>query len=176
MTQQELNDSQPLELTELTAILNRTDKEKPAKKDMQALREILKKYPNIWTITGDLAKNAESHFIREMQATAVMKESTKVGFEQMRQSLAHPQDSPLEELVIQNVVLAWIRLAYVEYSYTAVTNKGGSYESLNYWEKRLNAAQRRFLRASESLARIRKLNVPVMQVNIAQQQVNQVKG
>ena len=47
---------------------------------------------------------------------------------------------------------------------------------IQHWEKRLNAAQRRFLRACESLARIRKMKLPPMQINIAQQQVNQVNG
>jgi len=38
-----------------------------------------------------------------------------------------------------------------------------------YWEKRLSAAQRRFTRAGETLARVRKLsrNVPALQFNIA---------
>ena len=46
-----------------------------------------------------------------------------------------------------------------------------------YWEKRLSAAQRRFTRACETLARVRKLsrNTPALQFNIATsggQQVN----
>jgi hypothetical protein len=37
-----------------------------------------------------------------------------------------------------------------------------------YWEKRLSAAQRRFTRACETLARVRKLsNTPALQFNIA---------
>jgi len=38
-----------------------------------------------------------------------------------------------------------------------------------YWEKRLTAAQRRFTRACETLARVRKLsrNTPALQFNIA---------
>jgi hypothetical protein len=49
-----------------------------------------------------------------------------------------------------------------------------------YWEKRLTAAQRRFTRACETLARVRKLsrNTPALQFNIAAsggQQVNVAK-
>ncbi|HEV8136372.1 MAG TPA: hypothetical protein VGP85_16955 [Pyrinomonadaceae bacterium] len=49
-----------------------------------------------------------------------------------------------------------------------------------YWEKRLSAAQRRFTRACETLARVRKLsrNTPALQFNIATsggQQVNLTK-
>jgi hypothetical protein len=43
-----------------------------------------------------------------------------------------------------------------------------------YWERRLTAAQGRYLRACESLARVRRLSRPgaPLQVNIGGQQVN----
>jgi hypothetical protein len=42
-----------------------------------------------------------------------------------------------------------------------------------YWEQRQNAAQGRFLRAVETLARVRRLNKrPPVQINIGGQQVN----
>jgi hypothetical protein len=49
-----------------------------------------------------------------------------------------------------------------------------------YWEKKLTAAQKRFTRACETLARVRKLsrNTPALQFNIAAsggQQVNLTK-
>ncbi len=43
----------------------------------------------------------------------------------------------------------------------------------SYWDRRLNGAQARYLRASEALARVRPLAMPMpLQVNIANQQVN----
>ena len=55
----------------------------------------------------------------------------------------------------------------------------GSTSSVDHWERRLSAAQRRYLRACESLARVRKLGrtTPALQLNIAThggQQVNVV--
>ena len=44
----------------------------------------------------------------------------------------------------------------------------------DFWERRLSAAQRRFLRATETLARVRRLQLPAVQVNIAERQLNQV--
>ena len=41
-----------------------------------------------------------------------------------------------------------------------------------YWEKRLTAAQRRYLRAIETLTNVRKMNLPAIQVNIGENQVN----
>ena len=47
---------------------------------------------------------------------------------------------------------------------------------VDFWERRLSLAERRHLRACETLARVRKLlmNGPVLQVNIASQGGQQV--
>jgi len=45
-------------------------------------------------------------------------------------------------------------------------------ESGHFWDRRLSAAQRRHLRACETLARIRRMGIAALQVNIARQQVN----
>jgi hypothetical protein len=49
-----------------------------------------------------------------------------------------------------------------------------------YWDKRLSMAQKRFMRACESLARVRRLSRRIpLQVNIAAkgaQQINMVEG
>ncbi len=65
----------------------------------------------------------------------------------------------------------------MQHSYTA--NKVGmlTLKQGEYWEKRLSSAQRRYLRACETLARVRKLaQASPLQVNIGAQQVNGVGG
>jgi hypothetical protein len=52
-----------------------------------------------------------------------------------------------------------------------------SLEQGTYWEKRLSSVQRRYLRACETLARVRKLaQAAPLQVNIGAQQVNVAGG
>jgi hypothetical protein len=41
-----------------------------------------------------------------------------------------------------------------------------------YWDRRYGTAQSRFIRAVESLARIRKLKLPNLQLNIGEKQIN----
>ena len=56
----------------------------------------------------------------------------------------------------------------MEQQYTGMLYESSiSLEKARFWEGRLNAAQRRFLRAMETLARVRKLKLPPVQVNIA---------
>ena len=90
-------------------------------------------------------------------------------------------DAPLlEKLLIQQSALCWVKLNLVELSYSGTTAQSITLTLGIYWEKRLSAAQRRFTRACETLARVRKLsrNVPALQFNIAAsggQQVNLTK-
>jgi hypothetical protein len=90
-----------------------------------------------------------------------------------RNDLGYAEASPMERMLIDAVVLAWLRYTQVE---RAAANTWGDSHSLTsgaYWDKRLSAAQRRYLRAIETLARVRRTALPMLQVNIAEkQQVN----
>jgi hypothetical protein len=45
---------------------------------------------------------------------------------------------------------------------------------VEFWERRLTMAQKRYLSACESLAKIRKMAIPPLQLNIGDKQVNVV--
>ncbi len=86
----------------------------------------------------------------------------------------------LEKLLIQDAALSWLKLSLVELHYAHVMKQSITLTLGIFWEKRLSAAQRRFTRACETLARVRKLsrNTPALQFNIATsggQQVNFTK-
>jgi len=73
-----------------------------------------------------------------------------------------------------------MQLSIVELQYSHVMKQSITLTLGIFWEKRLSAAQRRFTRACETLARVRKLsrNTPALQFNIAAsggQQVNVAK-
>jgi hypothetical protein len=53
--------------------------------------------------------------------------------------------------------LNWLRLNFLEDIHYTKTKESHSLEHGIYWEKRLTSAQRRHLRACESLAKVRKL-------------------
>jgi hypothetical protein len=85
--------------------------------------------------------------------------------------------TPVERLIIEQILLCWVRLASTEMSYTETIQEGGAIEMAQFQEKRLNSAHKRYAQACETLARIRKLqrkSQPV-QINIATaggQQIN----
>ena len=86
----------------------------------------------------------------------------------LRADLGFDSASALERLLIQQVTLCWLNLNVTEYRHSKTIKDSFTLTLGIYWEKRLTAAQRRFTRACESLARVRRLtrSVPI-QVNIA---------
>lgn len=160
---------------ELRALVAQVDKKKPAPDDIATFRRFLDDHPHVWRVSGDLAEQANLGMIAGMNAPQSMKESLKAGLPAMESSLIQPGDGQLEMLIIRQIVGCWLRLSYVEYVLGRNTVEGNlTMAQGNYWEKRASSAQRRYMRAIESLARVRRLRLPAVQVNIGAQQVNQV--
>lgn len=95
---------------------------------------------------------------------------------QMRQELGVETASPLEKLLIERIVLCWYHLYDVELSYTRQMRESISLEKATYYQKALDRAERRYQEAVKSLAVLRRLQVPVMQINIGEKQVNIAQG
>jgi len=75
----------------------------------------------------------------------------------MREELGYEEAAPMVRMLIEQVVLCWVNLNITELVHN--DRLGGNHvaEDGIYWDRRLGNAQRRFTRACESLARVRKL-------------------
>jgi hypothetical protein len=136
------------------------------------LRQALQEHPTLWRVAGDLAAQARRHTINELDATPALRELVRYGLEAMQHELGYTDAPILERLVIDQVLLCWLRLNYAEYQYTSITHGEASWKVRDYWERRLSASQQRYTRAIDALVRVRKLARPMpLQVNIGGQQV-----
>lgn len=161
---------------ELRSLVGAVDQAKPDAGAVGALRRFLADNPDLWRNVGDLAEQANLNMIELMSAPTAMKESLKFGLSAMAANLTQPGDGELERLIIRQIVGSWLRLSYVEYVVGHNTVEGNfTLNQADFWERRQSAAQRRYLRAIETLARVRRLRLPAVQVNIAEKQVNQVR-
>lgn len=115
----------------------------------------------------------------DQSAVIAWKEKTK----QLKSEMGYEEGSLIEQLVIEQIVLCRLRLYWVEYLLSVEVDKVSA-GTVEHWEKRVSANQRRYLRAIETLARVRKLasrTPEILQINtlalhaqvqVAQQQVN----
>ena len=163
-------------IDEAREIIGRTNTDDPNEKDVAELRRILAKDPVLWRCAGDLADVATHELINSQTPTVFVRESVTRGLEVLRDRLGYGRSSAIEKLLIEHVVLCWVRLFLMELTYTSAWNRGSmAVTQADVLERRLNQTQRRFLRACETLARIRRMGPRALQVNIAApggQQVN----
>ena len=141
--------------SELFEAINKPD---PSEADKKAFRERLNEQPGIWQQTTDLAAKLEKKIFGEMCSTSYgAKESFRKRLAAMRDNLNWKNSSEMEKILIEQVCLNWLRLNILEELHHTKTTGSHSSEHGIYWDKRLNSAQRRYLRACESLAKVRKL-------------------
>jgi hypothetical protein len=150
-------------------------KAKPPAKDLEALKQGFDASPDLWQ-AASLASNAALRVIESENATPAVRVVMRANYKGQKRALGYAQATPLEQGLIEHVALCWIRLQNVEHSYSGIMGQEHTLTLGDYWERRLSAAQRRYLRACETLARVRRLRLPAVQVNIADKQVNIAGG
>jgi hypothetical protein len=157
---------------DLFRILKRTNKANPAPEDVAALRRALQERPDLWHGVADLARQVRATLIGERAGdSALFYEAMQHGLAEMEAELGYGQASPLERLLIEQVLLGWLEYHDLQDRKQYQLKQGCSMAQMEFLDKRVSRAHHRYLQAIGTLAKLRKRSVAV-QVNIAQQQVN----
>jgi hypothetical protein len=161
------------------ALLDKTNKENPRPQDVKALSKLLvgERSLELWRGIAGAGYLAELTVIENARASSAVKECWKHRLQVLKKELGSDEASVLEQLLIQQAALCWLKLNLVELSYSGTMKQSITLTLGVYWEKRLTAAQRRFTRACETLTRVRKWSrtTPALQINVAAeggQQIN----
>ena len=137
---------------------------------LPALCAFMERIPGLWAERGDLAKATQKALIKQMAGQNLLVQETFARkCATLTQELAGPTPSPLERLLVERIVLCWLHLHYAEYSLTQITE--ATIQEAEFYQVRISKAQARYLAAIRTLAQVRRLGVPAVQVNIGQQQV-----
>lgn len=140
---------------ELLAAINQPN---PSEADKQALRELFRERPELWQHTADLAAKTEDQIILNGCSNSYgAQQAFRKKLAAMRDNLGWATASEIEKILIEQVCLNWLRLNLLESLHLSKTTENHNIETGLYWDKRLTAAQRRYLRVCESLAKVRKL-------------------
>lgn len=164
------------QLSEFGALLEVTNAEDPQPEAVEALRELVRQNPEIWQQAGDLGVMSHGRLAEYASAAPLVQEGILMMAKELRQQLERATDTALEKLVIEQCVSAYILHYAIEMRY-ASKREGGFVTSVDgYWDRRLNASQMRYFRAMETLARLRRMALPAMQINIGANQTNIATG
>ena len=137
------------------------------------LRQQLDAVPQAWEEAGNLALQVE-HVLTRLAAgeNAVIREAIERKLGRLKADLRRDDLSPPEErLLVDRVAICWLEVHYAD-TVHAHHVKTCNPPLLDCLQRHQDRAQRRYLSAIKTLVQVRRLLVPLVQVNIAQQQVN----
>ena len=122
------------------------------------LGEILDSRPELWQFYGDLGRLAELAWIEAIVGKDLfLRENVRRRVDQIRKDLGISQASPLEKLLIERIALNWIRVHHADMAAAQAMTNASSTKMMEFWQKRLNEAERRYLVGIGSLATVRRL-------------------
>ncbi len=127
--------------------------------------------PDLRTICGSSAHWLRQSIIRKAAGKDVLRrEAIKQELERVGSELEGPNPTPMERLLAERASLCWFIVQWYEDAY--VNRDGWSITLGDYQHRIIDKAHRRFLTAVRTLAQVRKLALPALQVNIARNQIN----
>jgi hypothetical protein len=88
----------------------------------------------------------------------------------VRSELEGPNPTPIERLLAERASLCWFLINWYENSFQSVESM--SIAQAHFHLRKIDKAHGRFLSAVRTLAQVRKLALPALQLNIARTQVN----
>jgi hypothetical protein len=139
------------------------------------LREALRDPRWVELLGGDLARWPIDRLLTAASGgRLVVREAIVRKMDLLRAELAGPDPSADERLLADRVVACWLHLHHLEYTDTSLTAAGGQAGEL--LQRAVDRAHRRYLSAIKTLATVRKLALPALQLNIARKQVNVVNS
>lgn len=113
-----------------------------------------------WAAGGEDRKNVKETLISELTTFVV--------------GLAGPDPSPVERVLVESAGLDWLFLRVAEANMVGcyVSDERLTIPQSEHTQRRVDRAHRRLLATLKTLATVRRLGVPVVQVNVAHRQVN----
>lgn len=121
---------------------------------------------------GDMAARAVGALIGKMTQDDFLRAGgIRRHMEAMKANLSGPNPTPLEVLLIDRVCACWLHSAYFEGRLAASLGTSTLKQQESH-QRQIDSAHKRYLAALKALAQIRKLQLPTVQINVGEKQVN----
>jgi hypothetical protein len=134
------------------------------------VRAWLDAVPGLVEANGSPARHLINDLVEGYAKDLVVREAAHRKLAEVRASLEGPNPSPLERLLAERAAVCWFLVNRYEKQYARSTDL--NIRQADYHQRRIDAAHRRFLSAVKTLASVRRLALPALQINLARQQVN----
>ena len=159
---------------EAKASFNRLQTGKGTREEKDALIELLQSAPGKWKNFADLVfLTVQSSAEALAGNNDLFKMSLVQGVKELKQSYGYDEAGPLEKMLIEHILICWMRLHWIELLFNTNVKDQKTYQGVKHWEDRLTKTQGRFDRACLTYAKVKRLaskTPEILQVNIAENQ------
>ena len=137
---------------------------------LPALRRALDAGLNVLK-AGSIAGEAREALLAPLAGKSLLvREQMGRQIDALAAELAGPHPAPIERLLSERAAFCWHVVHQYERAYAS--SRELSIKQADYQQRRIDAAHRRYLSALKSLATVRRLALPAVQINLARRQVN----
>lgn len=140
----------------ISDLIKLTDKENPRPEDLKRIREQLDDNAHLVEI-NEVSERAFNTVIKSYSSSALVKELYERQIKTKRDALGYESENVMVQMLINQMILCHMRLNTFETFHAEKTRENLSIASGLYWDRLLSCYQRRFQKACESLAKVKKL-------------------
>jgi hypothetical protein len=136
---------------------------------LPVIRRSLDEKSEGWWSAHDLARMTIGTQVKQIcEDNLFAKEILERQVERLKAELSGPDSSPLERLLVERIAACWLHVNYAEMKNAEQMNGATSFEASEYYQKRVDRAQRRYLAAIKALVQVRGLQsgIPHSQTNL----------
>jgi len=160
--------------TEEEAFNRRVNSNEATTEDKKKLRKYYDENPDYVREIGDLSNQVIEELLSLYMSTSfATRESYRRKIKMMREDLGYSHSSSVEQVLIEQICVTWLKLNIIEWASVNKLRESHSIETGLYWGKMLEMAQRRHLKATESLAKVRML---LASADLRQQQADEKRA
>ncbi len=153
----------------INALLRRADR--GDRRAIDALRGECEAVPELWREFGNIARQVRLKLIGQICGkNDVVGEAVSREVAALRRVWAGEDPTPLETALAERIATNWLNLHYVEAKYLQALGEL-TYEDDTWHCRRIEQAERRYLRAIRELAQVRKIQQVTVQVNVGEKQI-----
>jgi hypothetical protein len=157
--------------------LKLAEQKNPSPEDVDHLRKLIVSTPAAWPLATSMTPASQQSLIGKMGGPGAGRALLLAELDILKKQMDYDNSPVLVRMHIDHLLTAWLRLHDAENKFNNVSSgENMGVESGQFWQDFLAAAQNRFLRAGEALARIQRLALitPALQINIAHEGGKQV--
>jgi hypothetical protein len=119
---------------------------------------------------GSPAHHLTDTLVEKYSTNPIVQEAVRRKLVAVKSELAGPDPTPLEQLLAERASICWLQVNRYENGYELAEEM--TIRQAEFHQNKIDAAHRRFLSTVRTLAQIRKLGLPAVQINVGTNQVN----